>query len=79
MFQWQITLLAVLAVLLLLAGLVSLILPDSYEGPEFHRFDAQHAVRALDALGGFLLIVGCGVAWSTGFLWQRRMYANKSE
>jgi drug/metabolite transporter (DMT)-like permease len=79
MFQWQITLLALLAVLLLLAGLVILILPDPYEGPEFHRFDAQHAVRALDALGGILLILGCGVAWSAGFLWQRRMYAGESE
>ena len=76
MFQWQVVLLAVLAMLLLLAGLIVLILPDPYEGPEFYQVDEQHAFRALDILGMLLLILGCAVSWSAGALWQRRMYAS---
>lgn len=79
MLQWQVILLAALAVLLLLAGLLALILPDSYEGPEFYRFDEQHAVRALDTLGVLLLALGCAVAWSAGALWQRRMYGDGNQ
>ena len=79
MFQWQVTLLAALAVLLLLAGLLLLIPPAPYEGPEFIRFDEQHAMRALDTLAMFLLILGCGISWSAGFLWQRRMYAHTNQ
>ncbi|MEE8389496.1 MAG: hypothetical protein V3S14_01695 [Anaerolineae bacterium] len=77
MLQWQVILLAALGVLLLLSGLVVLILPDPYEGPEFYRFDEQHAIRALDALGLLLLVLGCAVAWSAGGLWQRRMYKDR--
>jgi drug/metabolite transporter (DMT)-like permease len=76
MFQWRVILLAVLAVLLLLGGLSVLLLPDTYEGPEFYRFDQQHSIRALDALGMILLALGCAVAWSAGGLWQRQMYAS---
>lgn len=76
MLQWRVILLAALAVLLLLAGLSALILPDPYEGTVFYRFDEQHTIRAMDALGMVLLALGCGVAWSSGALWQRRMYAS---
>ena len=76
MFQWRVILLAALAVLLLVAGLWTLILPDSYEGQVLYRFDEEHSIRAFDALGMALLALGCGVAWSAGALWQRRMYAS---
>ena len=76
MLQWRVILLAVLAVLLLLTGLLALVLPDPYEGPVFYHLDEQHAVRALDALGAVLLALGCAVAWSAGALWQRRMYGS---
>jgi drug/metabolite transporter (DMT)-like permease len=76
MFQWRVILLAVLATLLLLVGLVTLIMPDSYEGPELYHVDEQHAVRALDILGTILLALGCAVSWSAGVLWQRRMHAS---
>ena len=76
MFQWRVILLAALAVLLLLGGLLVLILPDLYEGPVLYFFDEQHAIRALDALGMVLLALGCAVAWSAGALWQRQMYAS---
>ncbi len=76
MFQWRVILLATLAVLLLLAGLLALILPASYEGPVFYHFDEQHAICAMDVLGMVLLSLGCAVAWSAGASWQRRMYAS---
>jgi drug/metabolite transporter (DMT)-like permease len=76
MLQWQVILLAALAVLLLLAGLLTLVLPDAYEGREFFHFDDLHTIRALDFLGLVLLILGCALSWSAGVLWQRRMYAS---
>lgn len=75
MFQWRVILLALLAVLLLLGGILALILPDIYEGPVLSRVNEQHTVRALDGLGFVLLALGCAVAWSAGALWQRRMNA----
>jgi drug/metabolite transporter (DMT)-like permease len=75
MFQWQVILLAALAVLLLLAGLVILILPDTLEGPVVKQIDEEHAIRAFDVLGSVLLVLGCALSWSAGALWQRRMYA----
>jgi hypothetical protein len=71
-FKWYVILLAALAVLLLTAGLLALILPDDYEGPEIYRIDRMHSIRMLDLLGGLLLIVGCGAAWCAGLTWQRR-------
>ncbi len=76
MFQWQVVLLAALAVLLLLGGLLVLILPDLYEGPVIYHFDEQHAISAVDALGMVLLALGCALSWGAGALWQRRMYAS---
>jgi drug/metabolite transporter (DMT)-like permease len=76
MFQWRVILLAALAVLLLLGGLLVLILPDLYEGPVIYRLDEQHAISAVDALAMVLLILGCALSWSAGALWQRRMYAS---
>jgi drug/metabolite transporter (DMT)-like permease len=75
MLQWQVILLAALAVLLLIAGLVILILPDTLEGPVVKQIDGAHAIRAFDVLGSVLLALGCALSWSAGALWQRRMYA----
>ncbi len=74
--QWQVILLAALAVVMLLAGLVVSLLPDSQEGPILYRLDGQHAISAIDLLGAVLLIVGSILSWSAGLLWQRRMYAS---
>ena len=76
MLQWRVILLAALAVLLLLGGLLALILPAPREGPELYHLDEQHTVRALDTLGAVLLVLGSAMAWSAGALWQRRMYAS---
>jgi len=76
MLQWRVILLAALATLLLVSGLVALILPDPYEGPELYQLDERHSIRALDVLGVALLILGCAAAWGAGITWQRRMYAS---
>ena len=73
MFKWVVVVLAVLAVILLIAGLLALILPEDYEGEEIYRIDRMHAVRVLDVLGGLLLMVGCLVAWTAGLVWQRKV------
>jgi len=75
MLHWRVILLAALAVLLLLAGLVALVLPDPYEGDTLYRFDEEHTVRTLDVVGMAFLALGCVAAWSAGLVWQRRMYA----
>lgn len=75
MLHWRVILLAALAMLLLLAGLVALILPDPYEGVTLYRFDEEHTVRACDVVGMALLALGCIAAWGAGLVWQRRMYA----
>jgi alkylation response protein AidB-like acyl-CoA dehydrogenase len=71
MIKWHVILLAALAVLFLLTGLLALILPEDYEGQEIYRIDRMHAIRLLDLVGGLLLIVGCVVAWTAGVIWQR--------
>lgn len=76
MLQWRVILMAALAVLLLLAGLIALILPEPYEGRELHRFDEMHSVRAVDGLGAVLLALGCAAAWAAGLTWQRKMDAS---
>lgn len=76
MFQWRVVLMAALAVLLLLGGLLALILPDKYEGTEIYRFDEMHVIRTLDVLGGALIALGCTGAWGAGVMWQRRMHAS---
>jgi hypothetical protein len=74
MLQWRVILLAALAVLLLLAGLVSLILPDSYEGQALFQFDERHTFRLLDVIGLALLAVGSCLAWVAGWVWRRWVY-----
>jgi hypothetical protein len=76
MFKWYVIVLAALAVLLLIAGLLALILPEEYEGPEIYRIDRMHSIRMLDLLGGLLLIAGSGTAWFAGLMWQRRAHGS---
>ena len=76
MFKWYVVVLAALAVLLLIAGLLALIMPEDYEGQEIYRIDRMHAVRVLDLLGGLLLIVGSVAAWMAGLAWQRNTDAS---
>jgi len=74
-FKWYVVVTAAIAVLLLVAGLLALILPEDYEGQEIYRFDRMHGVRLLDLLGGVLLLIGCVAAWVAGVTWQRNVDA----
>jgi hypothetical protein len=76
MLKWYVTVLAALGVLLLVAGMLALILPEDYEGPEIYRIDKMHSIRILDLLGGLLLTAGCGAAWFAGLIWQRRVHGS---
>ena len=75
MLRWYVVVLAALAVLLLIGGLLALILPEEYEGQEIYRLDEMHAIRELDLLGGLLLVTGSVAAWAAGVVWQRRVDA----
>ncbi len=76
MLKWYIVVLAALAVILVVGGLLALILPEDYEGEEIYRIDRMHAVRMLDVLGGAALGAGCLLAWTAGILWQRSVHAS---
>jgi len=73
MTDWRVLLLSALSLLILLAGLIMLALPDTYEGTILYSFDAGHSVRSLDLAGVLLVGLGGAVAWGGGLLWQRRV------
>ncbi len=73
MTDWRVLLLSGAAFLILLAGLLALALPDSYEGRVVYTIDATHAIRALDAVGLTLIALGGAMAWGAGMLWRRRV------
>lgn len=73
MLRWYVVVLAALAVILLLGGLLALVLPEDYEGQEVYRLDRRHTLRMLDVWGGLLLVSGSSVAWLAGVLWQRNV------
>ncbi len=74
MLQWRVIVLAGLAILLLLGGLGTLVLPDDYESQVIYRLDDMHAISSLDLLGGSLLALGSVLSWSAGLAWQREVY-----
>jgi hypothetical protein len=76
MAKWYVIVLAALGVFLLITGMLALVLPEDYEGPEIYRIDRMHCVRMLDLVGGLLLIAGCCFAWFAGLAWQRRMHGS---
>ena len=63
---------AALALLMLSLGLLALAVTDPYEGPLIVTLDAEHAVRALDAVGGLLILGATALAWGVALAWQRR-------
>lgn len=73
MTDWRVLLFSAISCLALLAGLLMLAMPDSYEGQTLYEIDATHSVRRLDGLGLGLVVAGVAEAWATGLFWQRRM------
>ena len=70
--KWGARLGTVLALLVVIAGLVVLALPDSMEGEELVRLDATHCVREADLLGAGLVTVGAVLVWLIVLTWQRK-------
>ncbi len=72
MGKWYVVVLATLAILLLIAGLTAMVLPDAYAGRELYRIDERYVLRVLHFAGAALLAAGCVAAWAAGYVWQRR-------
>jgi drug/metabolite transporter (DMT)-like permease len=65
--------LSALAVLLLLAGLAVLAVPNGYEGPSLWVLSPMHEICEADVVGVALLMVGSLLSWATALAWQRRL------
>ena len=70
--EWGARLLAILALLTIIAGLLILALPDTVEGQEMIRLDSAHSLRVADLIGAGLVCVGAVVTWATVLTWQRK-------
>ena len=63
---------ALIALLLLFAGLGGLALPDSISGTVVWALNADHGLRQADVIGAALIIAGSALIWITGLVWQWR-------
>ncbi len=72
MWKWQVIVLATLAVLLLIAGMAAMVVPEAYGGREVYRIDERYSLRILHVAGVVSLAAGCLAAWAAGMVWQRR-------
>ena len=61
---------ALVALLLLLAGLGAVALPDSISGAIIWAFSAEHGLHQADVIGAALLTAGSALIWITGLAWQ---------
>jgi len=71
-FKWGVRIFAILALLILLAGLVVLALPDEVEGQQLIQLDDTHSVRVADLVGAAMAAGGALLAWATVLAWQRK-------
>jgi drug/metabolite transporter (DMT)-like permease len=71
-FDWGTRLLAILALLTIVAGLLVLSLPEMMEGQEIISLNKTHSLRVADLLGAALVGLGAVVAWATVLAWQRK-------
>ena len=61
---------ALIALLLLFAGLGAVALPDSISGTVVWALNADHGLRQADVIGAVLIIAGSALIWITGLVWQ---------
>lgn len=73
MGNWRVYLLATLGLLFTLGGLLVLALPGPYEGAPLYALDPSHSIGLMDLVGLGLVIIGTGMAWWSGIMWQRWM------
>lgn len=71
-FDWGTRLLAILALLTIVAGLLILSLPEEMEGQEVVSLNKTHSLRVADLLGAALVGLGALAAWATVLAWQRK-------
>jgi hypothetical protein len=70
--KWGARLGTVLALLVVIAGLVVLALPDPMEGGVLVSLDAMHCVREADLLGAGMVAAGAVLVWLIVLIWQRK-------
>ena len=70
--DWGTSLITLLALLTIVAGLVILGLPDRMEGPLMIQLDSAHSLSVTDLLGAGLVAIGAFVTWVTVLVWQRK-------
>lgn len=63
---------AILALLVLLAGLIVLALPDEMEGQQLFQLDAAHSLHIADIVGTVMVLVGAALTWVAVWTWQRK-------
>jgi len=73
MSNWRVIFIATLSFFTILGGLLILALPASYEGSALYTLNPSHAFSLLDLVGLGILLLGGGMAWGAGMLWQRWM------
>lgn len=55
---------------LLLAGLLVIALPSRESGPVLWAMSASYALRRFDVIGAGLMLLGSGLTWIAGAIWQ---------
>ncbi len=65
--------LSALALVLLLAGLAALAVPNGYEGASLWVLGPMHEICQADAVGMVLLMMGSLLSWATALAWQWRL------
>jgi hypothetical protein len=71
-FKWGVRIFVILALVMLVAGLVVLALPDEVEGQQLIQLDDTHSVRVADVVGAAMAAGGALLAWVTVLAWQRK-------
>ena len=70
--EWGVRLATLLALLIVIAGLLVLALPDAREGPELVKLDATHSLRVADFIGAGMVAAGIIFVWVIVLAWQRK-------
>ena len=68
----SVRLIILLALLVVLAGLLILALPDTRAGPELLQLDTALDLRLADFIGAGMVTVGIILIWGTMLAWQRK-------